>query len=190
MSKRVMAWGTARWAAVAAVALGLSGSVFAQARDPAPPANVPVVKAEAGPIKIKPSDPGGLRVPHGDKSIYDRIATPRQVVPAGDPKRPRQVAAVPGAKPDPKKPAQAIGPYRIQVGSFKDSQAANKRWAELNSKHGDLVGKLQMVLERVELGGKGTMYRLQAGPLKSADDVQRLCTALRGRKVGCLLVKS
>ncbi len=142
------------------------------------PGGVPLIKAEPGPAKIKPKDPGGLKVPHKDKSIYERIEGQRKVVPAAAPK---------GTD---KKLAQAIGPYRVQLGSFESAEVAQKRWQELRGRHADLVGGLSMVLERVELKAKGTMYRLQAGPLKSPDEVQKLCTALAKRNVGCFLVKS
>lgn len=34
----------------------------------------PVVRADDGPVKIRPDDPGGLEVPHQDKRIYERMA--------------------------------------------------------------------------------------------------------------------
>lgn len=146
------------------------------------PGGIPTIKAEPGPLKVKPKDPGGLKVPHKDKSIYEQLEGGRKPVPAADtgkaPKKPE------------KKLAQAIGPYRVQLGSFESSASAQKRWAEIKSRNGDLVGKLEMVLERVQIKAKGTMYRLQAGPLKSSDEVQKLCAALAKRKVGCLLVKA
>lgn len=146
------------------------------------PGGVPLIKAEPGPVKVKPADPGGLQIPHRDKSIYQQFESHRKVVPAADPAK--------APKATEKKIAQAIGPYRVQLGSFETSESAQKRWQEIKSRHADLVGSLSMVLERVELKAKGTKYRLQAGPLKSADDVQKLCSALAKRKVGCLLVKS
>ncbi len=154
---------------------------------PAPPGGVPLVKAEPGPIKVKPKDPGGLVIPHKDKSIYERLESQRKVMPAGDAGK---GGKSPAAKPGQKKVAQAIGPYRVQLGAFDSSESAQRRWQELKSRHGDLVGGLSMVLERVELKAKGTMYRLQAGPLKSPEDVQKLCAALAKRKVACFLVKS
>jgi len=146
------------------------------------PGGIPLIKAEAGPLKVKPKDPGGLKVPHKDKSIYAQLEGGRKPVPAAD-------AGKTPKKPE-KKLAQAIGPYRVQLGSFETAATAQKRWQELKRRHGDLVGKLDMVLERVQLKAKGTMYRLQAGPLKSSAEVQKLCAALSKRKVGCLLVKA
>lgn len=37
----------------------------------------PLLKAEAGPVKIRPKDPGGMDPPHQDKFIYDRLAPDR-----------------------------------------------------------------------------------------------------------------
>ena len=159
----------------------------AETREAALPAGgIPLVKAEPGPVKVKPQDPGGLNVPHKDKSIYERFEGQRKVVPAADPGKGPKAAPKPGDK----KLAQAVGPYRIQLGSFENSETAQRRWNELKSRHSDLVGGLSMVVERVELKAKGTMFRLQAGPLKSPEDVQKLCAALSKRKVGCFLVKS
>jgi len=164
-----------------------------EARDPAPAqGGIPLVKAEPGPVKVKPQDPGGLKVPHKDKSIYEQIESPRKVVPAADPgkgaKSPSHKTTAPQGVD--KKLAQAIGPYRVQLGSFESAEGAEKRWQELKKRHADLVGSLTMVLERVELKAKGTMYRLQAGPLKSPEDVQKLCSSLAQRKIACFLVKS
>lgn len=172
------------------MALALAGAVavFAGWEPDARAEAIPLIKAEPGPIKVKPQNPGGLVVPHKDKSIYQRIEANRKVVPAGDPKKAHQTASA--TKPGQRNIAQALGPYRIQLGSFTSSEHAQRRWQEIKSRHGDLVGGLTMVLERVELRGKGTMVRLQAGPLKTADEVKKLCAALAKRKVGCFLVKS
>jgi len=35
---------------------------------------VPVIKADAGDIKHKPDDPGGMEVPHQDKLVFNRLA--------------------------------------------------------------------------------------------------------------------
>lgn len=38
---------------------------------------VPMVTAEAGPIKVRPADPGGLEVPHQNVLVYDRFGSPQ-----------------------------------------------------------------------------------------------------------------
>ena len=175
---------------VGGMALAIAGAVAVLAGW-APEAHaeaIPLIRAEPGPIKVKPQNPGGLVVPHKDKSVYERFEGNRKFMPAGDPKKLHQTASA--TKPGQKNIAQAIGPYRIQLGSFSTSEHAQRRWQEIKSRHADLVGGLTMVLERVELRGKGTMVRLQAGPLKTADEVKKLCAALAKRKVGCFLVKS
>jgi cell division septation protein DedD len=39
-----------------------------------PGGEVPVVKAEEGPVKVKPEEPGGMEIPDRDKLIYGRVA--------------------------------------------------------------------------------------------------------------------
>lgn len=34
----------------------------------------PLIRADEGPAKVAPEDPGGIQIPHQDKRIYDRIA--------------------------------------------------------------------------------------------------------------------
>ncbi|MGE4527674.1 MAG: SPOR domain-containing protein [Rhodospirillaceae bacterium] len=37
------------------------------------PQEVPVVKSEKAPVKVRPADPGGLEVPNQDKLVYNRV---------------------------------------------------------------------------------------------------------------------
>ncbi len=39
----------------------------------AKPGSVPLVKAETAPVKEKPEDPGGVKVPHRDRDIYRKL---------------------------------------------------------------------------------------------------------------------
>lgn len=60
---------------------------------------VPLIKAAAGPIKVRPERPGGLEVPNRDKLIYDRLEKdpPKSITETLLP-RP-EVPLVPQAKP-------------------------------------------------------------------------------------------
>jgi hypothetical protein len=58
----------------------------------------PVIKAEAGPSKVKPSDPGGRAFAHTDKKLLNRLSddgAPEQDEPGG-PRRVRTIAIAPG----------------------------------------------------------------------------------------------
>ncbi len=60
-------------AVLVAVALGAAWFVWGGELFDSKTERVPLVKAEAGPIKVRPERPGGLEVPNRDKLIYDRL---------------------------------------------------------------------------------------------------------------------
>lgn len=51
--------------------------------------DVPLIRAEQGPVKVRPENPGGLQVPNRDKLVYNRIA---------------------GADPEPSQPVERLLP--------------------------------------------------------------------------------
>ncbi|MDC3347559.1 SPOR domain-containing protein, partial [bacterium] len=82
------------------------------------------------------------------------------------------------------------GAYRVQMASLKSRAAVQKNWASLKRKHPDLLGKLQLNIQSVQLsGGRGTFYRMQAGPMTSRAQANSLCARLKSRKQGCIVVR-
>jgi hypothetical protein len=152
-------------------------------------AEVPVVRAPGGPVKVKPADPGGLKVPFGQQSIYD-LLEPGGAPRTGNGGAKRGYAETPGNGRGRNGTVEKIGPYRIQLGSFKDPGTAEKRWKALKETHRDLLGGLSLVIEKVDLGPRGTYFRIQAGPLRTANETKTLCAQLAERKVNCILVRS
>lgn len=227
----------------------------------------PLIKAEEGPAKIRPEEPGGMEVPYQDKLVYDRLA-PDQAEPPAErllpppeaPLPPPQAAeppppvaapldsagvqvpeppppsplialietevpksavpppltagietAAPEAVPTPPAPevaaSQEAAPakeaesvtdltaapaesYRVQVAAMRSSEAAYGGWQRLQAQHKDLLGKLKLTVQRVDLGPeKGVFYRVQAGPLADRAAARDLCTKLSLRRVGCLIVR-
>ena len=62
--------------------------------------------------------------------------------------------------------------------------------ASLTKKHKDVLGNLSLMVERTVLsGGRGTYYRMQAGPIASWNQATSLCSRLKQRKLGCLVVR-
>jgi hypothetical protein len=151
--------------------MALAAATLAQNREtPNRYDSVPLVRAEPGAVKVKPDDPGGLKVPHADKTIYERIETRRA--------------------PRNKKEQESAGKYRIQLGPFDDMQAAQRRWQGLQREHAHLLERLQSRIEKAETKpGRKTFYRLQFGPVDNPQSGRKICAALSDRKVSCSLVK-
>ncbi len=227
----------------------------------------PLIKAEEGPAKIRPEEPGGMEVPFQDKLVYDRLApdqaeppVERLLPPPEAPLPPPQTAeppppvaapldsagvqvpeppppsplialietevprsavpppltagietAAPEAVPTPPVPevaatqeaapakeaesvtdltAAPVKSYRVQVAAVRSSEAAYGGWQRLQAQHKDLLGKLKLTVQRVDLGPeKGVFYRIQAGPLADRAAARNLCTKLSLRRVGCLIVR-
>lgn len=86
----------------------------------------------------------------------------------------------------------AAGPaagFRVQVGSVKSDSQAKREGERLKNQHTDVLGPLQLSVHRADLGTKGVFYRIQLGPLTSADAASDVCKKLSSRKVGCLVVR-
>ena len=227
----------------------------------------PLIKAEEGPAKIRPEEPGGMEVPYQDKLVYDRLA-PDQAEPPAERLLPPPEAPLPppqAAEPPPpvaapldsagvqvpeppppsplialietEVPKSAVPPpltagietaapeavpttpapevaasqeaapakeaesvtdltaapaesYRVQVAAVRSSEAAYGGWQRLQAQHKDLLGKLKLTVQRVDLGPeKGVFYRVQAGPLADKAAARDLCAKLSLRRVGCLIVR-
>jgi cell division protein FtsN len=200
----------------------------------------PLIKADKGPTKVKPDTPGGMEVPHQDKTVYNRMVAgardkePERLMPAPEKpmKKPEEPDAellsdlfsdqapaapgVPGAKtpvivdllppktttPAPK-PTKAPPPVKvpattldkksakflIQIGAFRDRAGADAGWARLRKRHGTMLTGLEPDIMRADLGAKGVFYRLRAGPLGDKASADKLCTQMKEKKIGCLVVK-
>ena len=89
-----------------------------------------------------------------------------------------------------KKSAMPSGPvFRIQLASVRSQKAAEKAWGRYKFNHSELFGKLEYKIVRVNLKGKGTYYRLQAGPLADVSAARLLCSQAKKRKIECIIVR-
>ncbi len=207
-------------------------------------APAPVVKAQSGPTKVKPAEPGGMNIPDQDKQVFARLdpnaprttverllPPPKRVVgkpppgpapelelspgrilaPPPMPKPPPVMEAMPpppsapklaveklALAPSPKiaaaaaaaaKVAPAAGGFRVQLVALRSEAAARTAWSGYLKKHADLFGMLKPTFARADIKGKGTFFRLQAGPLADAGAARVLCEKVKKRKMGCLVVR-
>jgi hypothetical protein len=106
---------------------------------------------------------------------------PLPAAPPPRPAPPREIASLP--------PRASSGDYRIQLGAVHSVEAAQQEWDRLKRLQPELLGRLHADAVRYDLGERGVIYRIQAGPIAGAIEADRLCDSLRQHKLGCLLVK-
>lgn len=153
-------------------------------------------KAEAPAVAQAPApaaSPAGGYAP-----VQSRAATPPPAAPAAKAVAPVP-AAPPAAAPAAPAPAPAAAPvaapkvpaggdWLIQLGALRSAPDAEKEWGRIQHANHDLLGALKSDVVRVELGEKGTFWRLRAGPL-SEQAARQLCTELKIRNQGCIIAR-
>lgn len=99
----------------------------------------------------------------------------------------KQTAALP--KVAPPTPAGEGGPFLVQLASVGSEKFAEREWARLRKAFPDVFGDRELVVEKKELAGRGTFYRVQTGGFKSMDEARSVCNALKAKNQACLPVK-
>lgn len=110
------------------------------------------------------------------------VAKAPALPPPAKPKAPAEkvASAKPAAaKPAPPAPA-AGGAWRIQLGAFSEEQRARALWSRLTGKVKGLSA-YQLYLVK-----GGAVTRLQAGPLASSVEAERLCGAIKATGAECM----
>jgi hypothetical protein len=93
-----------------------------------------------------------------------------------------QVAALPHRAPPP------AGDYVVQLGAVRSADAADKEWTRIQHADAEQLAGLKPDIVRVELEGKGTFWRVRAGPL-TEPAARSLCQELSQRNQGCIVAR-
>ena len=180
----------------------VAGTMFWLGRqDPAPSGAPQLIRAEPGPYKVKPTDPGGLDVAGDSETAYSTSAgedpdaaldvrkLPQEMTPLPV-ETPQQQAAPPKPKevpkpaaPEPATPAGPSGPT-IQLGAYASTVKAETAWKLLSGRFPD-VAALNKVVVTATVGGK-SVYRLRA--TGSSEQTKAACAALKSAGESCLPV--
>ena len=136
----------------------------------APRARVPVPPPPLVAKKTAPSAPAAPK---------SRVPPPPIAVkaPPAVPKAPVIAPAIPS-------PPRAPPVDSVHLASYRSAAAAKQGWTALTNKNDDVLGALKPEIRKVEVAGKGTYYRLYAGPVASSS-VAGLCRKLNSRGVFC-----
>ncbi|HET9335676.1 MAG TPA: SPOR domain-containing protein [Sphingomicrobium sp.] len=179
----------------------VAGTMFWLGRqDPAPGGAPELIRAEPGPYKVRPSDPGGLDVAGDSETAYSTSAgedpdsaldvnklpkemiplpveTPEQAAPPKPKEAPKPAAVEPAA------PAAPSGPT-IQLGAYASTVKAETAWKLLSGRFPEVAALSKQVVT-ANVGGK-PIHRLRA--TGTSDQTRAACAALRAGGESCLPV--
>lgn len=161
-----------------------------------PPPEEPIVPA-APPAPTAPETEQtapGQTAP--EQTAPEQTAEVPAETPAPAPEQPVASAEPAAAPPSPPPaeapapaPAVAAGDFLIQLASLTSREAAQTAWAGLQKKHPTLLSDMSLYVQEAEVTGKGTFYRVQAGPLPNKATADDLCAQLKAQKQDCIVVK-
>jgi cell division septation protein DedD len=116
------------------------------------------------------------------------VAAVAPSAPAAKPKpAPNQVAATePAPQAAPAKPAS----YVVQLGSKKDQTEALASFADMQQKYPSLLANYRPMVQKADLGAKGTWYRLRVGPIADKGTASKLCSQLKAQGQADCMVAS
>lgn len=155
-----------------------------------------LIKAEPGPYKVRPEDPGGLDVAGDSGTAYATGAgedSDAQLDVSQMPQAPPPPADEPSAseppKPAPPPPPKPAAPVAqggrgtvIQLGAYGSTAKAETAWRMLSSRFPEVAGLTKMVVPYS--GG----YRLRASA-GSADQAQAACRAVTAGGENCFVAR-
>ena len=108
--------------------------------------------------------------------IRNRVeASPPSVEPTP---RPAAQVAVAQSKPTPR--AAVSGGWRIQLGAFGEEGRARNLWSQLKGKVSGLSAYQPYMIKA------GAVTRLQAGPVASSEEANRLCSRIKAAGADCI----
>ncbi|HEV7370670.1 SPOR domain-containing protein [Arenibaculum sp.] len=94
--------------------------------------------------------------------------------------------AAPPAGPDPLDPTRAVGGHALHLASYREPKQVGDGWRRLLARFPDQLGTLAPRVVGIDFGdGRGTFYRLKAGPLPDAASAEALCRLIRSSGEFC-----
>ena len=91
--------------------------------------------------------------------------------------------------PEPKAAVSASNPaFMLQIGASQNEKAASESLAHLAKTYPKILGLLDAVVVRADLGNKGVWYRMRVGPFAARSVAGTVCEQLKAVDVGCFVV--
>jgi cell division protein FtsN len=83
----------------------------------------------------------------------------------------------------------ASGGYVLQIGAYKSQAEAEAAWSTYRSRHAATLAGYSQDVKLVDLGKKGTWYRLRVGPFAQKSAAAALCAKLTAEGGACFPAK-
>ncbi|MCL6607288.1 MAG: tetratricopeptide repeat protein [Geminicoccaceae bacterium] len=160
-----------------------AAGVPATTAPPASPSAAPTGSRPSPATAVSEGAPRSLAVPPA-----------REVLPPPGPglptPTPAPLATAPARPAAPKsvRPTTGSSGARLHLGSIGDPSRLEAEWKRLTSRHPSLAGLSLLPPERVELAGRGTFWRVLAGPLASREAGTRICTEITAKGDPCVVL--
>ena len=74
----------------------------------------------------------------------------------------------------------------LQLGAFENQELANGAWATFRSRY-EVLSQLAPDVQRADLGAKGIVYRLRAGPFADRAAATDACVQLKAAGANCFV---
>lgn len=101
----------------------------------------------------------------------------------------RQAALAPAPTPQRSyTPSNSTG-YAVQLASFRSEAEAALAWESVRSSHATTLQDREHLVQRAEVPGKGTYYRLRVGPMAGKSTAAALCNTLKAEGQDCYVTK-
>ncbi len=84
-------------------------------------------------------------------------------------------------------PVNAEPVYVVQLASVKSEARAKDAWGRLQKQHSELLGDLDLMLQRFDAGEQGIFFRMQTGPFPSRVTALDMCRQIKAARMDCLV---
>ncbi|MBT6096298.1 MAG: tetratricopeptide repeat protein [Rhodospirillaceae bacterium] len=121
-----------------------------------------------------------------DEYARERQAIELSMRPSSPPSMAKAMPAKPVSQPAKLKKNASKGPSpAVHLASYRSMKQAQSGWVQIKRAHKAILGSLKSEVSKVNLGKKGTYYRLKAGPFKNASSAKSACGKLKRRRQFC-----